>query len=119
MTRSSLLPAGAATERLKLATGIRLVAQRSHCQQIASLDAERRALPLRHRVRLNAWSEMEDRRRSGTRRASFARGPGDEVAVTEDEGGFEGDLVHVSRSWSWPSPQQPHPPVIMGGAGGP
>jgi alkanesulfonate monooxygenase SsuD/methylene tetrahydromethanopterin reductase-like flavin-dependent oxidoreductase (luciferase family) len=39
---------------------------------------------------------------------------------TQDEGSFEGEFVSFSLSWSWPKPvQQPHPPVIMGGAAGP
>jgi alkanesulfonate monooxygenase SsuD/methylene tetrahydromethanopterin reductase-like flavin-dependent oxidoreductase (luciferase family) len=39
---------------------------------------------------------------------------------TEEEASFQGEHVSFSPSWSWPKPtQQPHPPVIMGGAGGP
>jgi hypothetical protein len=39
---------------------------------------------------------------------------------TEDAGSFDGTHVRFSPSWSWPKPaQRPHPPVVMGGAGGP
>jgi alkanesulfonate monooxygenase SsuD/methylene tetrahydromethanopterin reductase-like flavin-dependent oxidoreductase (luciferase family) len=39
---------------------------------------------------------------------------------TDEAAGYEGDHVRFSASWSWPKPVQfPHPPVIMGGAGGP
>jgi alkanesulfonate monooxygenase SsuD/methylene tetrahydromethanopterin reductase-like flavin-dependent oxidoreductase (luciferase family) len=39
---------------------------------------------------------------------------------TEDEASFEGEFVRFPPSWSWPKPaQKPHPPVYMGGAGGP
>jgi len=33
---------------------------------------------------------------------------------------FEGEFVRFEESWSWPKPvQQPRPPVLLGGAGGP
>jgi alkanesulfonate monooxygenase SsuD/methylene tetrahydromethanopterin reductase-like flavin-dependent oxidoreductase (luciferase family) len=39
---------------------------------------------------------------------------------TEEAAAFDGEFVRFSESWSWPKPVQfPHPPVIMGGAGGP
>lgn len=39
---------------------------------------------------------------------------------TQDEAAFEGDHVHLEPSWSWPKPvQRPHPPILLGGAGGP
>ena len=39
---------------------------------------------------------------------------------TEEAAAYEGDYVNFSESWSWPKPVRfPHPPVIMGGAGGP
>jgi alkanesulfonate monooxygenase SsuD/methylene tetrahydromethanopterin reductase-like flavin-dependent oxidoreductase (luciferase family) len=42
------------------------------------------------------------------------------VLGTAEAGGFSGEHVSFSPSWSWPKPvQRPHPPVIMGGAAGP
>ena len=39
---------------------------------------------------------------------------------TQDVASYEGDLISLQPSWSWPKPtQQPHPPIIMGGAAGP
>jgi alkanesulfonate monooxygenase SsuD/methylene tetrahydromethanopterin reductase-like flavin-dependent oxidoreductase (luciferase family) len=39
---------------------------------------------------------------------------------TEEEASFNGELVTLEPSWSWPKPvQKPHPPIIMGGAAGP
>jgi alkanesulfonate monooxygenase SsuD/methylene tetrahydromethanopterin reductase-like flavin-dependent oxidoreductase (luciferase family) len=33
---------------------------------------------------------------------------------------FDGEYVQFPPTWSWPKPvQQPHPPVTLGGAGGP
>ena len=40
--------------------------------------------------------------------------------MDEDEAGFAGEFVRFSPSWSWPKPAaEPHPPIVMGGAGGP
>ena len=39
---------------------------------------------------------------------------------TKDEASYDGEFVQFSPSWSWPKPvQQPHPPVLYGGAAGP
>jgi alkanesulfonate monooxygenase SsuD/methylene tetrahydromethanopterin reductase-like flavin-dependent oxidoreductase (luciferase family) len=39
---------------------------------------------------------------------------------TDEEAGFDGEYVHLPPSWQWPKPvQQPHPPIVIGGAAGP
>jgi alkanesulfonate monooxygenase SsuD/methylene tetrahydromethanopterin reductase-like flavin-dependent oxidoreductase (luciferase family) len=39
---------------------------------------------------------------------------------TDEVGGYDGEFVHISPSWSWPKPvQQPHPPILIGGGPGP
>jgi probable F420-dependent oxidoreductase len=39
---------------------------------------------------------------------------------TEDEAHFEGELMNLEKSWTWPKPiQKPHPPIVMGAAPGP
>ena len=39
---------------------------------------------------------------------------------TKDEASYNGEFVNFEPTWSWPKPvQRPHPPVVMGGAGGP
>ena len=39
---------------------------------------------------------------------------------TKDEASFSGQHIEFEQSWAWPKPtQQPHPPVVMGGAAGP
>ena len=39
---------------------------------------------------------------------------------TQEEASFDGEFVNFSPSWSWPKPvATPHPPILMGGAGGP
>jgi probable F420-dependent oxidoreductase len=38
----------------------------------------------------------------------------------DEVGSFDGELVHIEPSWSFPKPvQQPGPPVLIGGAAGP
>ena len=39
---------------------------------------------------------------------------------TQDEASFSGKHIQFEQSWAWPKPtQQPHPPIVMGGAAGP
>jgi alkanesulfonate monooxygenase SsuD/methylene tetrahydromethanopterin reductase-like flavin-dependent oxidoreductase (luciferase family) len=39
---------------------------------------------------------------------------------TKDVASFGGEHVNLEPSWAWPKPvQQPHPPIILGGAAGP
>ena len=70
------------------------------------------------------WNEdeMEDhgvdpkRRRAVTREKVLAM----RALWTEEEASFDGEFVSFPPSWSWPKPvSDPHPPILMGGAGGP
>ena len=37
---------------------------------------------------------------------------------TQEEAGYQGDLVKITPSWQWPKPvQKPHPPILVAGAG--
>lgn len=115
----------ATTERLKLGTGITLVAQRDPiwtAKEVASVD---RLSGGRFRFGIGyGWNveEMEDHGVSyGTRRARTRENI---LAMkelwTKDEASFDGEQVSLSPSWAWPKPtQQPHPPVILGGGVGP
>jgi probable F420-dependent oxidoreductase len=39
---------------------------------------------------------------------------------TSEQASFDGEFVSFTPSWSWPKPvQKPHPPIYLGGAGGP
>jgi alkanesulfonate monooxygenase SsuD/methylene tetrahydromethanopterin reductase-like flavin-dependent oxidoreductase (luciferase family) len=70
------------------------------------------------------WNEdeMEDHGVDPRRRREHAR---EHVLAlkrlwTDDVASFDGEFVRFGPTWSWPKPvQQPHPPVVMGGAGGP
>ena len=120
-----LASAAAVTERLRLATGITLVAQHDPivlAKTVASLDHLSGG-----RVLLGigvGWNEdeMEHHGVDPARRRAVAR---EHVLAmrqlwTEEEASFDGEFVRFSPSWSWPKPvSDPHPPIIMGGAGGP
>jgi probable F420-dependent oxidoreductase len=120
-----LAAAASVTTNLRLGTGITLVAQHhplTLAKTVASLD-----LVSGGRVLFGigvGWNEdeMEHHGVEPSKRRSVAR---EHVLAmrelwTKDEASFDGEYVQFSPSWSWPKPvQKPHPPVIMGGAGGP
>jgi probable F420-dependent oxidoreductase len=121
----ALTMAAAATDRLRVGTGICLVAQRDPivtAKAVASLD---RLSGGRFVFGIGfGWNEdeLEDhgvdmrQRRDVTREHVLAmqRLWVDEVAA------FDGEFVQLPPSWSWPKPvQQPRPPVLIGGAAGP
>ena len=113
------------TERLELGTGISLVAQHDPivlAKTVASVD-----LVSDGRVMLGigvGWNEdeMEDHGVDPKRRRAVAR---EKVLAmkalwTEEEAAFDGEFVSFPPAWSWPKPvADPHPPILMGGAGGP
>ena len=121
----ALTAAAAVTTQLKVGTGVCLVAQHDAinlAKSVASLD-----LVSNGRVVFGVgvgWNvdEMEDHGVDPTRRRSHVR----ETVLamkglwTQEAAGFDGEFVKFSPSWSWPKPvQKPHPPVLMGGGGGP
>ncbi len=121
----ALSVAAAVTTRLRLATGICLVAQHhpiNLAKAVASLD-----LVSNGRFTFGigvGWNieEMEDHgvdpatRRGRVRESVLAM----KRLWTEEEASFAGEHVRFEPSWSWPKPvQRPHPPVVMGGVGGP
>ena len=121
----ALTAAAVATERIQLGTGVCLVAQRDPivtAKAVASLDVLSGG---RFVFGIGVgWNEDEmghhgvepRRRRAVAREHVLAM----KALWTEDEASFEGDHVHLEPSWSWPKPvQRPHPPILLGGAGGP
>ena len=121
----SLMAAAAVTKRLKIGTGICLIIERdtiTTAKEVASLDrALGRALPLRHRRRLERRGDGEPRHRVQDAASS---GCGEQVLAmkeiwTKDEAQFHGQHVNFDPIWSWPKPaQKPHPPVLLGGESG-
>ena len=121
----ALTAAAAVTTRLGVGTGICLVAQHDPivlAKTIASLD---QLSDGRFMFGIGVgWNieEMVDHGVDPKHRRAVVR---EKVLTmkalwTEDEGAFHGEFVDFEPAWSWPKPvQRPHPPVIMGGAGGP
>ena len=121
----ALAACAAVTEKIRLGTGITLVAQRDPiwlAKEIASLD-----LISGGRFELGVgygWcvEEMRNHGIAFNQRRDLLR---EKVLLmkalwTQDEASYQGDLIQLESSWAWPKPvQKPHPPVIMGGAVGP
>jgi probable F420-dependent oxidoreductase len=121
----AMASAAAVTTDLKVGTGICLVAQHHPlvlAKEVASVD-----LVSDGRLLFGigvGWNvdEMEHhgvdpkRRRAQVRESVLAM----KELWTKDEASYDGEFVQFSSSWSWPKPvQQPHPPVLYGGAAGP
>jgi probable F420-dependent oxidoreductase len=118
-----LAAAAAVTERLRIGTGICLVAQHDPivlAKEIATLD-----LVSNGRFMFGigvGWNtdEMEQhgvdpkRRRAVVREKILAM----KALWEQEEASFEGEFVRFAPSWSWPKPvQRPHPPIWVGGMG--
>lgn len=121
----ALAQAAAVTERIRLGTGIALIAQRDAiltAKEVATLDHLSGG-----RVVLGVgfgWNAEEaadhgvdwERRREVVREKVEAM----KALWTADEAAYDGDHVRFAPSWQWPKPaQHPHPPVLIGGGGGP
>ena len=121
----ALAAAAARTQRIRLGTGIALVAQHDPialAKQLATLD-----LLSRGRLVLGVgygWNkeEMESHRIDTKRRRAHVR----EVMLamqalwSQQVAEFRGEFVRFEPCWQWPKPvQQPRPPVLLGGAPGP
>jgi probable F420-dependent oxidoreductase len=121
----ALTAAAAVTQRLRLATGISLVAQHhpiALAKTVASLDLLSDG---RFTFGIGVGWNVEEMRHHGVEPRTRRRQVREHVLAmkalwTEEEASFEGEFVNFSSSFSWPKPvQRPHPPVVMGGAGGP
>ena len=120
----ALTAAAVATERLRLGTGILLVAQRDPivtAKAAASLD-----LVSGGRLALGVgfgWNEDEMNDHGVEYRDRRARGREHVLAMRrlweDDEATFSGEYVRFEPSWSWPKPKQKRLPVLLGGAAGP
>jgi probable F420-dependent oxidoreductase len=121
----ALTAAAAVTTRLRVGTGVCLVAQREPlvtAKAVASLD-----LISGGRFSFGVgfgWNEDElehhgvgyGERRDVAREHILAM----QRLWAEDEAAFSGAHVTFGPSWSWPKPvQRPWPPVLLGGAAGP
>jgi probable F420-dependent oxidoreductase len=113
--------AATVTERLRLGTGICLVAQREPialAKTVASLDFISGG---RFELGVGAGWNVEEMRNHGVdpaRRWACVR---DHVLAMKaiwaaDEATFEGEFTSFPPLWSWPKPvQRPNPPILVGG----
>jgi probable F420-dependent oxidoreductase len=117
----SLMAAAAATERLKIATGICLVIERdtiTTAKEVASLDALSDG---RFLFGIGGGWNREEMENHGTDYPTRFKRLEEQVKAmkviwTEDEPEFHGEHVDFDPLWSWPKPaQDPHPPVFLGG----
>ena len=117
--------AAAATESLKLGTGITLLAQRDPiwtAKEVASLDHLSSG-----RVIFGVgygWNKEEmahhgiryENRRELLREKMLLM----KELWTKESASFQGEHISLEPSWAWPKPvQEPHPPVLMGAGAGP
>jgi probable F420-dependent oxidoreductase len=119
----ALSVAAAATQRLRIATGICLVVERDPiitAKQVASLDQLSGGRLL---FGVGAgWNieEMANHGTDGSRRFGVLRERVEAMKAiwSEQEASYHGEHVDFERIWSFPKPaQQPHPPVLVGGNG--
>ena len=119
----ALTAAAAATNTLKLATGICLIIQHDPltlAKQIASLDQLSGG---RFLFGIGGGWNVEEIENHGTVFKTRFRQLREKVLAmkeiwTQEESEFHGDFVDFDKIWAYPKPlQQPHPPVIMGGDG--
>lgn len=121
----ALASAAAVTSRIRLGTGICLVAQRDPivtAKEVASLDSISKG---RFVFGIGVgWNEdeLEDhgvafkKRRAVVRERMLAM----ERLWEDEEAAFQGELVKLAPSWAWPKPvQKPRPPVFFGGLASP
>jgi probable F420-dependent oxidoreductase len=117
--------AAAVTERIRLGTGICVLAQREPivtAKAVATLDALSGG---RFDFGIGfGWNheEMENHGIDVKRRRALVR---EHVLAmrslwNDDVASFDGEFVHLEPSWSWPKPVQlGGPPILIGGAPGP
>ncbi|MEK6277987.1 MAG: LLM class F420-dependent oxidoreductase [Actinomycetota bacterium] len=119
----ALTAAAAATERLRVGTGLCLIIERdpiTTAKEVATLDLVSGGRLL---FGVGAGWNLEEMRNHGTdpdRRFGLMRERVEAMKAiwTEEEASYSGRYVSFERIWSWPKPvQQPHPPVLVGGNG--
>jgi probable F420-dependent oxidoreductase len=119
----ALTAAAAATQKLRVGTGICLVIERdpiTTAKEVASLDLLSNG---RFLFGIGGGWNAEEMENHGTVfktrwRLLRERVLAMKAILTEDEAEYHGEFVRFDRIWSWPKPvQKPHPPILMGGYG--
>ena len=115
--------AAARTERLKVGTGICLLAQRDPivtAKEIASIDQMSGG---RFLFGIGGGWNVEEVEHHGTPFTQRFQVLRERVLAmkriwTQDVAEYHGEFVNFDPLWSWPKPlQQPHPPILVGGNG--
>jgi len=118
----TLAVAGAATKKLKLATGICLVIQRDTIQTaklVASIDQTSGG---RFLFGIGGGWNVEEIEAHGTVFATRMQKMREQMEAmkeiwTKSKPEYNGDIVKVPSMMTWPKPvHQPYPPIILGGA---
>ncbi len=118
----TLAVVGAATKKLKLATGIALVIQRDTIQTaklVASIDQTSGG---RFIFGIGGGWNQEEIEAHGTVFATRMQKMREQMEAmkeiwTKSKPEYNGDIVKVPQMMTWPKPvQKPHPPIILGGA---
>jgi probable F420-dependent oxidoreductase len=113
----------ATTSRLKLGTGVCLVAQRdpiTTAKEVASLDQLSGG---RFLFGVGAGWNREEMSNHGTHPADRMQVLAERVHAmreiwTNDQASYHGRHVNFDPIWSWPKPTtKPHPPILVGGNG--
>jgi probable F420-dependent oxidoreductase len=118
-----LAAAAAATERLKVGTGVCLIIERDPivtAKEVATLDLVSGG---RFLFGVGAGWNIEEMQNHGTDPTTRFRRMRESVEAmkaiwTQDEAEYHGRIIDFGPIWSWPKPvQKPHPPVLVGGRG--
>ncbi len=118
----TLAVVGAATKKLKLATGIALVIQRDTIQTaklVASIDQTSGG---RFIFGIGGGWNQEEIEAHGTVFATRMQKMREQMEAmkeiwTKSKPEYNGDIVKVPQMMTWPKPvQKPYPPIILGGA---
>lgn len=119
----TLAAAAAVTERIKLGTSIALIPQRDpiHCaKEVSTLE---RISGGRVVLGIGAGWNVEEMEAHGADPSTRFRLMREKVETmkalwTREVAEYHGRHVDLPPTWQWPKPvQQPHPPILMGGAG--
>ena len=121
----ALSAAAAVTDRLKIGTGVTLVAQHDPiwlAKQVASLDVVSDG---RFMFGIGFGWNREEMAGHGVDPAVRHRLVAEKIGLmkalwTQERASYSGEMLRLEESWAWPKPvQDPHPPIVLGSSGGP
>ena len=121
----ALSAVAATTDRLRVGTGITLVAQHDPiwlAKQVASLDVISNG---RFEFGVGFGWNREEMANHGVDYRQRYQLVKEKIELmkalwTQERASYSGELVQLEESWAWPKPlQDPHPPIWMGSTGGP